>query len=285
MAGNLSPTERTFLAHLEASMKEMDEIPGGLQAIIYGESGIGKTVAAMRMAVYLTPPEKTIVYIDSAQGYKVRRNHPDILARKMQRISYTTLTDLMGLCGIIEKQAEPLENVGAVIFDESTSMAADDLQVVVKNRAKFKTGDLEAVATPDYGVAQNRFMGLINRYSRLDGIHCIHIGHVRSDTLPSGLPQFSPSYTPKLGAVLRQPMDLVTYMTMNEKNERMFRNWPAKGIIAKSRVKGLEPNSDFKTLLRRTMDWLETNKTDPQPDQEVVETDRENEATDELMEI
>lgn len=283
MAVALSPQERSFLAHLEESMKEMDEIPGGLQAMIYGDSGVGKTTAAMVLAVRITSREKKIIYIDSAQGYKVRRNVPELLARQMQRVSYTTMADLEGLCGLIEKGA--LGDVGAVIFDESTSMAADALQAVSKRRAKFKTGDLEAIATPDYGVAQNEFMHMVSRYAKLDGIHCIHLGHVRSDALPSGTPQFSPSYTPKLGAVLRQPMDLVSYMTMNDKNERSFRNWPAKGFVAKSRVKGLEPNSDFKTLLKRTMEWLETNKSDPQPEQEVVETDRDVDDTDEGMEI
>lgn len=285
---DLSDREKAYLAAMELSMKDMDDLPGGLQALIYGESGVGKTVAAMKLAVYITPAEKTILYIDTAQGYKVRKNHPELMARKMMRIPYTGLGDLMGLAGLIEKNRGLFENIGAVIFDESTTMGEEDLLVVVASRAQYKKdGDPNAVATPDYGQAQNRFMKMLSRYAKLDGIHCIHIGHVRSDTMPNGLPQYSPSYTPKLGGKIRQPLDLVAYLTMNDQDERAFRNHPAKGIVAKCRVKDLSPTSDFKELAVKTKDWLANGKAEANEVEVIVPLDNENtnELEDAGMEI
>jgi hypothetical protein len=172
----------------------------------------------------------------------------------------------MKLADLIDKKAGFLANIGAVIFDESTSIAAEDIQVVVADRRKYKSPDADpnAATLPDFGQAQTRFQKFVNRYSKLDGVHCIHTGHVRTDTTPNGSIQYSPSYGPKLGALIRQPMDLVSYLTVNEEGERVFRNHPMKGIVAKSRVKDLDPISDFKTLIDRTTAWLDSSKAEPE---------------------
>lgn len=260
----LSEKESAYLALLESSMKDMDELTGGLQALIYGDSGVGKTVAVMYLAAELTPADKSILYVDSAQGYKVRANHSRLLQRKFHRVQFSSLNDTMKLGELLARKAGFLKDVGAVIFDESTSMSAEDLQVVVGARAKFKEpgADPNATSFPDRDQAKTRFLKFANSFAKLDGIHCFHVGHVRSDNMPNGLPQFSPSFGPALGAQLRQPMDLVSYMTVNEEGERVFRNHPMKGIVAKSRVKDLSPTSDFGELLAKTKAWLASDKAE-----------------------
>ena len=273
----LSNKELAFLAHLESKMQDMDLLAGGLQAIVYGDSGVGKTVAAMLLAAEITPAEKIILHIDTAQGYKVRKNHDRLMQRKFHRIQFTSIADLMKIADLVDKGAGFLGSVGAVIFDESTTMAAEDLQVVLGQRSQFKDPgkDPNALTLPDFGQAQQRFTNLVSKFAKLNGVHCIHIGHVRTDTTPSGGVAYSPSYTPKLGAVLRQPMDLVTYMTINEENARVFRNHPMKGIVAKSRVKDLAPQTGFGELVKRTTEWLESEKAEPDETNEITPMDTE----------
>src|SRR5690349_11599395 len=100
----LSDKEVAYLAMLESNMQDMDELPGGLQAIIYGDSGVGKTVAAMYLAAELTSADKTILYVDTAQGYKVRANHARLTQRKFKRIQFTSLADAMQIASLIDRK-------------------------------------------------------------------------------------------------------------------------------------------------------------------------------------
>jgi hypothetical protein len=70
-------------------------------------------------------------------------------------------------------------------------------------------------------------------------------------------------------------MDLVTYMTINEENARVFRNHPMKGIVAKSRVKDLAPQTGFGELVKRTTEWLESEKAEPDETNEITPMDTE----------
>src|SRR4030095_208079 len=58
------------------------------KACVYGDSGFGKTVWAMKLAQAITPDDKTIEYVDHMEGWVSLLNHKGIRDRT-HRQKYT----------------------------------------------------------------------------------------------------------------------------------------------------------------------------------------------------
>jgi ABC-type phosphonate transport system ATPase subunit len=59
----------------------MDEVAQRMKILLYGQSGVGKTVEAMELAQRCTPDDKRILYIDTGEGWVSLLNHPQLMRR------------------------------------------------------------------------------------------------------------------------------------------------------------------------------------------------------------
>lgn len=253
----LTAMEQKFLEVADERMIDMDTIAPSLQAVLYGDIGAGKTVAAMMLAIYLTPDDKDILYVDSAQGYKVRRNHPKLAERKMMRLPWGNKNTLLALANAIKKGHGKFSNIGAVILDESSSMALSNLRQVTAASVRYKKPDENPNASnwPDYNVSQNQFNDVAKAFAECDGVHIIHCAH---ETMSKD-GAVRAAYSPGLAALILQPMDIVTRVEINKAGQRTFQLVKDGRAVCKSRVGGLNKIEPFHRLAEYTKEWLAGN--------------------------
>jgi len=281
----LTSSQRSFLNQLHSAIEVLDEKHTSLKCMIYGDSGVGKTVAAMSIAQQVTPPTKSIIFIDSAEGWVSLDNHKNLKVRT-NYIPWTKIENLEALEALaiaIGEGIHPWSTVGTIVLDESSSLANDDLDRVVFDRSKSTTGkDPDTPMQPDYNTTTNRVRKFYGDLIKVSELNVILTAHLRSDKDNMQREKISPSFLPKLSAHLRGMLHLVAYMTAEQmkgeagdKYIRQFQCHPTSRIVAKTRIGGIPPVTDSKQLVGRLKEWLEkkeeTLKQDPPPVKEVPE--------------
>jgi hypothetical protein len=257
MTSTLTAAEQMFLDQATPKLEDMDNLVPSFQAVLYGEVGVGKTVAAMMLAAHLTPTDKDILHVDSAQGYKVRRNHPKLMERSMLRLPWGNRATLLALANAIAKKQGKFSNIGAVILDESSSMALSNLRTITAANTRYKKSDENPASPnwPDYNINQNQFNDVAKAFAVLDGVHVIHTAHEANTK--SG--EFKAAYSPGLAALMLQPMDVVARVSVNKAGQRTFQLDKDGKAICKSRVGGLNKIESFGRFAEHTKEWLAGN--------------------------
>ena len=250
-------------------MQEMTTAALHFKGMLYGSSGVGKSVLAQLLAQKLTPPDKDIIFVDSGEGWVSLLNHKNFTKRTI-RIEFQNMAQLERLASAIEKGYGRFANVGAVVLDEYSSMATSDLDAVTKRRAALdETGvkDPDTPAQPDYNTSSHRSRKVATAFAGLP-IHVIFTAHEREDKSNNGLVKYRPSFTPALGKDIRGLLHLVGYMSTTVKikkdangselreETRTIQVHPTVKIDAKSRVGGLDTVTTYEELIPVLKEWL-----------------------------
>lgn len=259
------PTPKQLLEALEASLTDLDAEVAAGKVLIYGPSGVGKTVLAFELAQAITPPDKSIIYVDAVEGWVSLQNHPE-LKKRVRRLSYEGVTQLQTLALAAKHQAGSFANVGTMIFDEYSTMTKKDLAGVVEARAAANSDkDPDVPAQPDYLANTRRMEKAIYAILAVDNVNVILVSHVRYDKLPSGSNYESPQFSDKLQATIKEVCHVVAHMSADDRlnpetNEVTYARYlqvhPSKKISAKSRVGGLPIRVGPQTFVSKFTEWL-----------------------------
>lgn len=242
------------------TMEELTQARPTFKALLYGDSGVGKTVHAIMMAQEITPPDKRIMYIDTAEGWVSLENHKELKPR-VDRMRYVNLNQIDALCQAMKEQEGGFDTYGTVIFDESSSAADTALDEVLKYRAsQDRSKDPDTPTQPDFNTATNKVRKSYMDMLTIPGVNVIMIAHVRKDKDNRNIEVQAPSFMPKLGGKLRQPMHLVAHMSGNELSDdkyvRVFQVHPTRTIVAKTRIGDLPPQVEYDELITKVKGWI-----------------------------
>ena len=260
-ASSLLTTE-DYLARLEATMEPLSDSVPSFKAMIYGLSGVGKTVHSMMIAQEITPSDRWILYVDTAEGWVSLLNHEDMhIKRRTERMKYINLNQLETVCFMVREGAGKFAQLGCIVFDESTSAADSELDSIVKYRAaQDRAKDPDMPTQPDYGAVTNRVRKTYMDLLTLPHVHVILVAHARKDKDNRNIEVVSPSFMPKLGQKLKQPMHLIANLSGNELEEdkyaRIFQVHPTRRVDAKTRIGGLPPQVEYDVLIKKITGWL-----------------------------
>jgi hypothetical protein len=255
-----------YLASLIELRQDLSELHPYFKACVYGDSGFGKTVWAMKLAQAITPPDKTIEFVDHMEGWVSLANHEG-LRNRAHRQQYTGFSQVEFLALCIEKGVAPFDTVGTVILDEFSSMTYNDLDILVKAQRK------DTPEWPEYYAGQERARRCLEKLLKLN-INVIAVAHIREDRLSSGTIVTRPKFVPGFNEIFRQMMHLVTHLTAEEFTmddgtqdyRRSFQVHPTKRVNAKTRVGHLRPIVDGDFLIEAIQEWMmgerESNVTD-----------------------
>lgn len=244
--------------------ENLGEKHANAKILIYGESGVGKTVETMKIAQAITPKGKTIEFIDFLEGWVSLLNH-DGLTVRTNRQQFEGLSQLEYLGEAIAEKAPPFDRVGTVIVDELSAMAKQDLDLVLKTRAANDSSKDPNVPTqPDFYSNTERTRRAITKLLAAD-VNVLVVAHTREDKLNNGRMMIRPAFMPAFSEIFRQMMHLVTYLSAVEftKEEdgtqtyrRVFQVHPTQSVSAKSRIGGLSVNVESETLIPAIIEWM-----------------------------
>lgn len=252
-----------MLEALEETVEDMDKLDPYFKAVLYGPSGVGKTVEAMELAQIVTPSDKEILYVDAVEGWVSLRNHPQLM-RRTRRMVYKGLSQLDTIVQAINEGAGSFANIGTVVFDEFSTMQKKDLHTVMQAHAGSKD-DPDLATFPDFNANTYRMQKAAFRLLDLEKQNLIFIAHQRQDK--DTITQVSvtgPAFSPKVAETVKETMHLVARMTADIKHgksgvasyEWAMQVHPSKMVVAKSRIGGLDVIVSPKELNARVADWL-----------------------------
>ena len=248
-----------FDALLETMVPMDDERPNA-KILIYGDSGVGKTVLAASAG-------NKILWIDSTDGWVSLMNHPELRA-KCQRMQYQGLSQIDALCDAIDANREPFVSFDTIVVDELSSIAVMDLDKVLESRSKKQADKDPNVPTqPDFFANTERMRRAVTRLIQLP-MNIILVSHVREDRDDrTGKTYIRPSFTPKLRTTIKQMCHIVGHLTImevvNKESDsvdylRKMQVQPSLTIDAKTRIGNLEPIIENPDLGKIITTWQES---------------------------
>ena len=250
-------------AYLLSKREDLSLKNVNLKVIIYGDSGVGKTVAAMQIAQAITPENKTIEFIDFLEGWASILNHPGLTART-SRQQYEGLSQIQVLAKAIKQGKPPFNRIGTVVIDELSAMTKSDLDVVLKARAANDSSKDPNVPTqPDFYSNTERARRTVTEILQAD-VNVIFVAHQREDKLANGRVVIRPAFMPAFSELFRQMVHLVSHLECNEfiaedgttTFRRSFQVHPTQSVSAKTRVGGLSVNVPIDVLIPTAVQWM-----------------------------
>lgn len=251
-----------LLAALRESFVPMVDIDPKLKALIYGESGAGKTVEALELARIVNPPDKKILYLDTGEGWVSLQNHPQLM-NNVTRMVYLGLAQIEALVDAIAANVPGFENFSTLIFDEFSTVAKKDIHNIVK--ATLGDGEYESAEFKQYNIATRRMERVAWKLLELkESHHLILIAHEKyEENKITGITVTQPVFMNKFGGTLRGEMHIVARQTADVTNKegapvykREMQVHPSKMIIAKSRIGGLDIKVSPEKFNARMVQWI-----------------------------
>lgn len=265
-----------MLEALKQSVAPLSETKPFIKALIYGESGVGKTVAALQLAQSIKGRGK-ILYIDAVEGWVSLRNHSGLMDDVI-RIKYEGLSQLELIHDLFVAGDDFVKDVEVVIFDEISVIAKNDLDVVLKASLKSDPNkDPDVPTWPDMNANTHRMRKMTINFMKLD-VHQIYLSHLREDEDKNlGYKVRRPEFMPKLNTTIREGLHLVAFMKADERKHagnieyvRSLQVHPTKTVVAKSRIGGMGIHTTMSDLIKTTVEWMQ-GKVDTVEVQDVVD--------------
>jgi hypothetical protein len=233
------PPQKT-IDQYKAAITRMEQKKLTLKGLIYGDVGTRKTTTAMKILQGVVPTDKDILYIDTAEGWSILQNWPELMDRSLH-MPFENIEQVWGLADLIKSGAEPFDKIGGIIFDEYTGMHDDDLNWIVQARADqmAKKGEFKdpfSPALPDYNAARIRSNRLISKFMRLPNTHFIFIGHEKEDKRKNKVPDMPE----KAGKSVYQKMHFAYHAHWESNGQLVLQTTGNKMIMAKNRINGIE---------------------------------------------
>lgn len=272
---------------LESSLFNLETHAAPFYGLFYGYPGSGKTVLAMQLAQALTPPDKGILLVDASTGWVTLNNHPE-LKRRVGGVVFKNHDQLRQIAEAIKTTRGGFANIGAVVLDEFSVIAASILNDVAETRESSSANKLEpgALDQRDYGLAQNIVRRLIFDFQKA-GVHLIATAHERRDKVnkqsANSLIRTAPAFPPAMWGldvarlfhlVGRITAELVITPGKPDTYLREIQVHATNLVEAKSRVGGLKPRVSATTLINRTKEWSLGNETLVPIEKEIIEPEQ-----------
>lgn len=251
-----------MLDELRESITGLDDLKTMSKFLLYGVSGVGKTVEAQELAQMTTPPEKRILYVDTGEGWVSLKNHPQLM-RRTQRMTYKNLAQIEFLVEMIKAGVTDFDDYGTIIFDEFSTSAKQFLHLVLDaNEVKQMT---EAPEFKHWGILSRNIERTLWKLLELKETHnLIFIAHERVAKNKQGIEQQAPSFMDSISGSVKENMHVVGRMTAEVTNRegapqyvRKLQVHPTKLVVAKSRIGGLDIQVSPDTFNKRVKLWLD----------------------------
>lgn len=281
------PVPQMQLDKLKNSITRLQNKHLTAKGLIYGDAGTMKTTAAMKILQAITPKDKMILYIDTAEGWSVLMNYPELQERVIH-VPFERIEQLWLISDAIFNKTPPFDKIGGVLFDEYTQMHDEDLNWIVQMRSdqKAKSNEFKdpyQPALPDYNAARIRSNRTLARFMKLPNTHSLFIGHEREGARKTIVPDMPD----KAGRSLYVKLHFVFHTEWTgEGKEAVWRMQTVGGnkIIAKNRVNGVESFTTPEKFSEAYLRWgIAKDREEPKKPEPVKNTDSNTD--DELMNL
>lgn len=182
--------------------------PSKLNALIYGEAGVGKTWLAGSAS--RVPTMRNVIYLDAEAGKTTLREHPDVEILPTKRWA-----DYIAVYQALKAGAHGYRTVVLDSLSEILEQCKDQVMVEMKADPENETRDEDIPSLREWGKLQVRLLRLIRLYRDLP-MNVIFIAHAERVQLKGGKYKWMPMLNGKLQMKVPQIPDLVLFMYNQE---------------------------------------------------------------------
>lgn len=252
------------IARIQASMKPISKKRPRFRGMIYGESGVGKTTVAAEILQKIIPEGTGILYVDTSEGWVSLNNVPG-LGEGVMYVPFTTIEDLEIMIQAIAAKHDVFAYIGGVIFDEASSMAEMDVDRLHEKR-QLSDSSILVPEWPDYHAGLKRFRSMMAKLFDIPDLHVMLLAHVNVKKGSKGeIIRTFPKFPEKTAAKIKEPLQLVGYMTSGNKPsleegapiyERLIQVYPTGKLDAKTRIPIPQVRVTAEELPQIIVDWI-----------------------------
>lgn len=225
------------LDRIMARISKPETASSTLKVLIYGEPGVGKTTFAASSPMPLI--------IDVERGSRV------LAGRDVAVMEYVSIEQIDKLMDYLLASDKSFDNYSTIVFDSISEMQRRLLDQQLATVSKSAGAPVYKADWDLWGANTQILRAMVSRFRDIQK-NLVMIAHAKADKEEAtGIMQMRPDLTPRLASTITAMFDVVGYLKINSKGERILQVQPSKTVVAKSRVTTLP-----KEILNPTWDSI-----------------------------
>jgi phage nucleotide-binding protein len=242
----LTPTN---FAGLRVTRPNKDQV-SKINALIYGEAGVGKTWLAGSAAE--VPSMRNVLYLDAEAGQATLREHPDV-----EVLTTSRWQQYIDIYNALKAGGHSYKTVVLDSLSEIAEQCKDQVMVEMKLDPENEKRDEDVPSIREWGKLQVRLLRLIRLYRDLD-MNVIFVAHAERVQLKTGRYKWMPMLNGKMQMKVPQIPDIVLFMYNQEvdgEQRRLMLTRQTDTAVAKVRgadmpqIIGAEETVTMKTIM------------------------------------
>lgn len=259
--------------------------------MIYSEFGMGKTVAAMKLAQELRG-DGDILFCDSSDGWVALQDH-DELRQAADVFRVTDPADLVVIAnglGSGKLKSKRKNAYSVLVLDESSSVFDAMLEAYLRDKHSLSPDEpMPEAEGKEYGPPTAAFESLLRKFHEVSGLHIILTAHARE---VGDAKELRPSFPPKAYNVVMRKLHVCAALSARRKSsgtganrtvgyERSVQLLPSAVVSAKSRIPGTPLKAEVDDFVDFVAAWVASENfvhdTQGEPEEHSLADDDEDE--------
>lgn len=195
-----------------------------LKVLIYGEPGVGKTT--------FTASAPNTLLIDVERGARTLAGNN----ANVDVLEFVSIEQIEATIRYLREGNSAFEKYDTIAFDSLSEMQRRLIDAQLSNASKMTGTPVYKADWDIYNINTQRLRSLMSAFRDINK-NLIVTAQAKQDKDDStGIMMYRPDLTPKLAATVAGLFDIVGYLRINSKGERILQVQPSKTILAKTRV-------------------------------------------------
>ena len=214
------PVRKLVRPHIQKVEQLTDN--AGINALIYGEAGVGKTYFCA--TAQLTERGADVLFLDAEGGTRTLRGS------QIDVVQITEWSDLVNVLGFLDQSEHKYKTVVLDTLDEFARLCLMHVMGI-----DGRTLDINSPEIRDWSFVTNFFGTMIRSYRQLSyqkGMHVLCTAHEYVGETANKVPIRRPNLSPRVAVDVTSALDIVGYMSLDRTNARTIsfkeRSRPAK---------------------------------------------------------
>jgi phage nucleotide-binding protein len=196
-----------------------------LKVLVYSEPGVGKTT-------FLGTSPNCLV-IDVERGART------LMGTSVDVMEYVSIEQIDKMVDYLLNDDPAFAKYDTIAFDSISEMQRRLLDQQLAMSSKKVGAPVYKAGWDEWGVNTQILRAMVSRFRDIPK-NLVMTAHAKADKEEStGIMQMRPDLTPRLASTIAGMFDVVGYMKINSKGERIMQVQPSKTVVAKSRIVGL----------------------------------------------
>lgn len=212
-----------ILNKIMARISKPEVVSTNLKVMIYGEPGVGKTTFVA------SAPNSLLIDVERGARTLVGHNDVDVL-------EYVSIEQIEATIRYLRDDHSSFAKYDTIAFDSLSEMQR---RLIDQQLGKAS----EVTKTPQYkadwgiyGENTQRLRSLMSAFRDIPKNLIVTAQAKQEKDDSTGIMMYRPDLTPKLAATVAGLFDIVGYLRINSKGERILQVQPSRTVLAKTRI-------------------------------------------------